>query len=289
LSPTAHKIDLDSSGPLELDGMLRFLGDRGVEGVEHLDERSYRRTVPLTNGDAILSIAIGDNGPVGEMTLEEGRDAAEAELRMKRMLDLETDVNAVGAALLSDAMMRPLIERRPGLRIPGTPDPEELAIRAVLGQQVSVTGARTLARRLVVAYGRPLNIDVPGLTHTFPRPADLADASLNEIGMPGARKNAIRSLAGALADGSISLDPEADNTEVRARLVALPGIGPWTADYVAMRALHDPDVFLASDLGVRKALEKMGLPSKPSEAMRASERWRPWRSYAVQYLWSSLG
>jgi AraC family transcriptional regulator of adaptative response / DNA-3-methyladenine glycosylase II len=269
--------------------MLRFLGERGVEGIELLNETSYKRSIPLAHGDAVVSISLGPEGPVADATVEDPRDAAEAETRVLRMLDLNTDVLAVGAALASDAKMRPLIKRRPGLRIPGTADPAELAIRAVIGQQVSVVGARTLAGRLVAAYGRPLGIHDPDLTHTFPRPADLADASLAEIGMPGARKNAIRTLSAALADGTVVLDPATDRDELREKLIALPGIGPWTADYVAMRGLDDPDVFLASDLGVRKALEKMGLPSKPAEAMRVSERWRPWRSYAVQYLWSSLG
>jgi AraC family transcriptional regulator of adaptative response / DNA-3-methyladenine glycosylase II len=271
----------------EFDWMVRFLGDRGVEGIEMLDENSYRRSVPLTHGDAILEISDGEGIRI-DCSVEDERDRTEAQRRASWMLDLDTDALAVAAALSADSQMKRIVERKPGLKIPGTADPFELAIRAIVGQQVSVSGARTVAGKLVAAYGRPLGLADEHLTRTFPRPEDLAEASLAEVGMPEARKRTIRTLSGAVAGGEISLDRSADREATREALLGIPGIGPWTADYIGMRALGDSDAFLASDLGVRKALEAMGLPAKPGEAMRHSERWRPWRSYAVMYLWRSL-
>jgi AraC family transcriptional regulator of adaptative response / DNA-3-methyladenine glycosylase II len=161
-------------------------------------------------------------------------------------------------------------------------------VRAVLGQQVSVAGARTIAGRLVRRFGKPLTAPEGDLTHVFPEPAALADADLSELGVPGSRRETVRTLAGAVAAGHLVLDRGADRAEVAARLLSLRGIGPWTASYIAMRALGDPDVFLPADLGVRRALEKLGHPGDPDSAETLAERWRPWRSYAVQYLWTTL-
>jgi AraC family transcriptional regulator of adaptative response / DNA-3-methyladenine glycosylase II len=180
------------------------------------------------------------------------------------------------------------VAARPGLRIPGHVDGNELAARAILGQQVSVAGARTLAGRLAAAHGRALATPVGTLTHEFPAPDVIAGLPVSELPMPAGRARALTGLAEALASGAVALDPGSDRADVAARLLALPGIGPWTVAYIAMRALGDPDAFMPSDLGVRRALEQLGLPAGERQATALAEPWRPYRAYALQYLWSSL-
>ena len=167
-------------------------------------------------------------------------------------------------------------------------DGHELAVRAVLGQQVSLAGAATLAGRLVAAHGQPLERPLGAVTHVFPPAAALAEADPARLAMPAARGRALHRLVEALAAGEIVLDAGADREQARRRLLALPGIGPWTSAYVAMRALRDPDAFLPTDLGVRRALEQLGLDGRPPAAERLAERWRPYRAYAVQHLWAAL-
>jgi AraC family transcriptional regulator of adaptative response / DNA-3-methyladenine glycosylase II len=173
-----------------------------------------------------------------------------------------------------------------GLRVPGQVDGDETAIRTVVGQQVSVAGARTVTGRLVVAYGTPVETGTPGLTHLFPSAAVLAQVDPGELPMPRARGRALTGLAEALASGAVALDRGADRDDVRRSLLELPGIGPWTADYVAMRALGHPDVFLPTDIGVRNAVA--GLGHDPAAVVADSDRWRPWRSYALMHLWNTL-
>jgi AraC family transcriptional regulator of adaptative response / DNA-3-methyladenine glycosylase II len=181
--------------------------------------------------------------------------------------------------------LAPLVRARPGLRVPGHVDGVELAARAVLGQQVSVAGARTLAARLVASYGRPLELSGDHVvTHLFPSADVLAAIDPTDIAMPRARGRALNAVAAALAEGSVVLDRSADRAEVRAALLAVPGIGPWTADYVALRALGDPDVFLPTDVGVRNAAARLGLDDPASR----SAAWSPWRSYALLHLWTAL-
>jgi AraC family transcriptional regulator of adaptative response / DNA-3-methyladenine glycosylase II len=182
----------------------------------------------------------------------------------------------------------PLVRRTPGLRVPGHVDGNEIAVRAVLGQQVSVAGARTVAARLTAAHGRPLAApdEATGLTHLFPDAATLAALDPDDLPMPRARGRALVGLCAALADGSIRLDRGADRDGVRDALLALPGIGPWTADYIALRALGHPDVFLPTDIGIRDALR--GLDRDPTTAAALAESWRPWRSYAQLHLWQTL-
>ncbi len=217
--------------------------------------------------------------------LQDGRDLDEAVTRTRAMLDLDAQPQEVLDALGDDELIGPLVRANPGLRVPGSAEPHELAVRAVLGQQISVVGAATLAARLVAAYGQPLAQPVGGVTRLFPSAAALSEADPAQLAMPAGRKRALHALTSELATGRIVLDPAAGRDEVRAaRLLELPGIGPWTADYIAMRALGDRDAFLASDLGVRRALAAMGRDGRPAAVARLAERWRPYRAYAFQHL-----
>jgi AraC family transcriptional regulator of adaptative response / DNA-3-methyladenine glycosylase II len=221
--------------------------------------------------------------------LDDLRDTAAAVERTRRMLDADCDPVAVADAFAGDPLVGPLVRGNPGLRVPGHVDGNEIAVRAVLGQQVSVAGARTVAARLVRAHGRGLGDKIAqaaGLTHLFPDAATIAALDPGELPMPRARGRALIALCGALADGAIALDRGPDRDQVRHALLDIPGIGPWTADYVALRALGHPDVFLPTDIGIRDALTALG--RDPREAARLAEGWRPWRSYAQMHLWQTL-
>jgi AraC family transcriptional regulator of adaptative response / DNA-3-methyladenine glycosylase II len=218
------------------------------------------------------------------------RDVGAAVERCRRLLDADCDPIAVDDELAGDPRMATLVRTRPGLRVPGSVDGDEIAVRAVLGQQISLAGAIALGSKLVQRYGAVMPAvggqapDRP--ERLFPRPAVLAEADPDDLPMPRARGRALIALCRALAAGDIPLDRSADRAEVRSRLLAVPGIGPWTADYVAMRALGDPDVFLPTDVGVRRALQGFG--DDPDTAEGASQAWRPWRSYGLMHLWSTL-
>ncbi|HEX7291751.1 MAG TPA: AlkA N-terminal domain-containing protein [Conexibacter sp.] len=298
--PPVLSLRLRHRAPFDAAGLLAFLGARAVPGVEAWDQASatYRRVLALPHGPGVAALAAGGPDHVAcELRLSDLRDLAAAVQRCRRLLDLDADPVAVDDALASDPLLAPLVRRAPGRRVPGAVDGAELAVRAVLGQQVSVAGARTLAGRLAGALGEtlpdgltdpapaersPSSGPAPGrLTHAFPTAAALAAADPAELPLTRARAHALRALCGAVHEGSLALDPGADRDATRERLLTLPGIGPWTAEYVAMRALGDPDAFPATDLGVQKALERLGRDADP-------ERWRPWRAYAVQHLWASL-
>jgi AraC family transcriptional regulator of adaptative response / DNA-3-methyladenine glycosylase II len=201
---------------------------------------------------------------------------------VRRLFDLDADPQRIAEHLGRDDALAPRLVRRPGLRIPGAWDGFETAVRAVLGQQVTVRGARTLAGRLAAAFGDPIDAGA-GLTRCFPPAERLVDADLTRIGLPARRAAAINRLAAEVASGAIVLDGTADPERTRAQLLGLDGFGPWTADYIALRALGEPDAFPAGDLGLRKAL---GLPAAALAAR--AESWRPWRGYAAITLWSSL-
>ncbi|HEX2295999.1 MAG TPA: AlkA N-terminal domain-containing protein [Actinomycetota bacterium] len=268
--------------------LLPFLGARCVPGVEAFEAGRYRRSMSLPHGTAVAELTAGDGHVACALRLDDERDLAAAVQRCRRLLDLDADPVAVSERLARDRVLRPLVRRAPGRRLPGATDPFELAVRAVLGQQVTVAAARTLAGSLVAARGKPLAAPAGAVTHVFPSPEALAEADLREVGMPESRRAALRALASAVAGGDLSLDRDAPRAEVVAGLRALPGVGPWTAAYVAMRALGDPDVFLAGDLGVRKAAARLGLPQTPRALEERARAWRPWRSYAVLHLWGSL-
>lgn len=274
-------------GPYESSALFDFLARRAIEGVEETvgarGERRYRRTLSLPYGHGVAEV--GERGGPGwlpcRLQLADLRDLTSAVQRLRRLFDLDADPYAVSERLGGDVALGPLVGAAPGLRSPGAADGQELAARAVLGQQITVSAARTLAGVLVAAYGKPLPQADGTLTHVFPTADTLAGAALGELGMPESRRAALRTVMAALADGVVTLDSGADRDEAEAALLALRGIGPWTAGYLRMRALGDPDIFLIGDVGVREGLRRVG--ATPADA----DRWRPWRSYALHHLWNS--
>ncbi len=274
--------------PFDGDALFSFLGLRAVPGVESVEGETYRRSLRLARGNGVVSVTITGTTVSCALTLDDVADAQAAVQRTRRLLDLDCDPAMIREHLGADPLLAPLVQKRPGLRAPGHPDGTELLVRAVLGQQVSVAGARTLAARIVAAHGEPLAEPVGAITHVFPSAATIAGLSPEDFAMPRARGAALIEACAKVADGSIVLDAGSDRAEATASLQKLRGIGPWTAGYVAMRALGDPDVFLPSDLGVRHALEALGADSSPAAAAQRAEAWRPWRTYALHHLWASL-
>ncbi|GAA2770696.1 AlkA N-terminal domain-containing protein [Streptomyces rameus] len=281
--------------PSNLFGHLAATAVPGVEewlpdclsGVDGAPTGAYRRTLRLPYGHGIAALAPRPDHIVCRLTLSDLRDLTVAISRCRRLLDLDADPVAVDDRLRADPLLAPLVGRGPGRRVPRTVDEAEFAVRAVLGQQVSTAAARTHAARLVTAHGKPLDDPEGGLTHLFPSPEALADVDPGTLAMPRTRRATLTTLVRRLADGELHLGADADWAQARARLLALPGFGPWTVDVIAMRALGDPDAFLATDLGVRRAAKELGLPSTPAALTARAESWRPWRAYAVQYLWAT--
>lgn len=269
--------------PLDWDGLIAFLAPRAIPGVESATPEVYCRTAVLDGKPALLEVRPEPDAPFLSLEVRAGSPGGllAAVERVRRLFDLEADPARIGAHLKRDPDLKPLVAARPGLRVPGAWDPFELAVRAILGQQVTVKGATTLAARLVARFGTPLETPAGGLTHLFPTPAQLAEAELTGIGLPRARAQALRSLAEAtVRDGSLWA-PRGLDDAVRG-LCELPGIGPWTAQYIAMRALNEPDAFPEGDLGLVRAL------GVDAAALRArADRWRPWRAYAAMHLWMS--
>jgi AraC family transcriptional regulator of adaptative response / DNA-3-methyladenine glycosylase II len=256
---------IDAIAPFDGPGLLRFFAARAVPGVEEVEGTTYRRSVAA----GVIELRVRAD------SVEVHGDDAEAPARA--LLDLDADPHEIAERLRGDAMLRPLLEEQPGRRVPGTVDCAEIAVRAVLGQQVSVPAARTLAARLTAEHGERLREPVGGITHRFPSPEAIATLDPEQLPMPRARGRALIRLAQALADGLDPLDRDA--------LTALPGIGPWTADYVALRC-GDHDVLLETDLGVRRALRALGRPEDPEWLRKRGRRWQPYRSYALMHLWS---
>jgi AraC family transcriptional regulator, regulatory protein of adaptative response / DNA-3-methyladenine glycosylase II len=292
-SPGTVTMRLAVRTPFAGSRLLDFLAYHVVPGVEAAGPGWYARTLDLPHGPGTVLLRLSDAASSGEtafvsaeFTLEDLRDTTAAVERARRLVDADCDPVAVDDQFLGDPVIGPLVRACPGLRVPGQVDGDETAVRTVVGQQVSVTGARTVTGRIVAAYGTPVTTTVPGLTHLFPSASVLAAADPSTLPMPRARGRALVALCAALASGSVALDRGADRDAVRASLLALPGIGPWTADYVAMRALGHPDVFLPTDIGVRNALT--GLGHDPAAVVAGAERWRPWRSYALMHLWNTL-
>lgn len=281
--PVGVSVRLPLREPFDAAGLMAFIGERAIPGVESWDGETYRRVLDLPDGGGVVTLVAHPDHVAARFDLDRWSDLAAAVQRIRRLLDLDSDPIAVDAALGSDATLAGLVHGTPGRRAPASVNPFETAVRAVIGQQVSVAGARTVAGRIVEAVGRTIGIaaDV-GLTRQFPGPEELAGAPAEAFAMPTARRETIRRLAEAVIDGSVELHVGADPERTREQLLAVRGIGPWTADYVVMRGLGHPDRFLDTDLGVRHALARLGIGPDRSAG------WAPWRSYAVHHLWASL-
>ncbi|KFG09256.1 AlkA N-terminal domain-containing protein [Streptomyces scabiei] len=283
----ALSLRLPFRAPLNPDNLFGHLAATAVPGVEEWRDGAYRRTLRLPYGHGIVGLAPRPDHIACRLTLGDLRDLPVAISRCRRMLDLDADPVAVDEQLRTDPVLAPLVDKAPGRRVPRTVDEAEFAVRAVLGQQVSTAAARTHAARLVLAHGEPVDDPEGGLTHLFPSPEALAAVDPEALAMPGTRRTTFTTLVRRLVDGELHLGLDSDWAETRARLLALPGFGPWTVEVIAMRALGDPDAFLPGDLGIRRAARELGLPSTPAALTARAAAWRPWRAYAVQYLWAT--
>jgi AraC family transcriptional regulator of adaptative response / DNA-3-methyladenine glycosylase II len=294
---TTLSLRLATRAPFAGAELLAFLAARTIEGVDAVDaEGAYWRTLRLPHGDGCAALRVADDHVRASLLLGDLRDVGPAVARLRRLLDLDGDPEAIDADLRRDPALAGLVAGTPGRRSPGAVDGTEQLVRAIIGQQISVRGARTVTRRLVEALGRPLSLGaitapgaLPDLRVTFPSAEAIAGAPDAALSMPGARRRALVSACEAVASGALDLSPGADRAAAVEQLLARPGIGPWTAGYVAMRALGDPDVFLPTDVGVRRGLEAVGLTTAPRAASAHAERWSPWRSYALHHLWAAAG
>lgn len=276
--------------PFDADYLLAFFRARAIPGLETVRDRIYVRGFKFDGRVGLMichfsadqsGVDVILRGPAREAVLEIGA-------RVRRLFDLDADVPSITTQFAEDALLAPLVEKRPGLRVPGCWDRFELALRAVLGQQVSVAAARTLAGRLVARFGEALPddlVDGTGITHVFPTPQSLIGQELMPIGLTTRRAETLADVIDLFAS------PDCDQKsgdELIAIMTAIKGIGPWTLNYFGLRGLGDPDAFPAADLGILKASGMGGGPDKPKALESISENWRPWRAYAAQYLWSAL-
>lgn len=283
-------ITLSYVPPYDWAAMMEFFSARAIEGVEVATPERYMRAIEITGVQGTVSVApvAGKNALAATIAFPNVKALPVIVSRLRRMFDVGADVRAITAHLKKDARLAQAIKARPGLRVPGAWDPFELAMRAVLGQQITVVAARKLAGKLTALCGSPLSSNVPGLTHTFPSAAQVAEADLSSMGMPGARLRTLTAVAKvALAERDL-FSTAVDLESAVARLCALPGIGEWTAQYIALRALHEPDAFPASDVGLLRAMDDhLGKRATPDELLAIAQNWRPWRAYAAQHLWTA--
>jgi AraC family transcriptional regulator of adaptative response / DNA-3-methyladenine glycosylase II len=276
--------------PFDWDALLAFLSARAIPGVEAVADGAYRRSIDLDGTAAAIEVrhAAGEDWLRLRVLAASPIDLLRVVERVRRLFDLDCDPKRIASHLGRDKALGSLVRAHPGLRVPGAWDPFEMAVRAILGQQVSVRGASTLAGRIAVTFGAPSACGLSGVTHQFPAASRLAGADLRAVGMPATRAAAIQGLARAVAEHTLVLDGSQDLDTTVAALTALPGIGPWTAHYIAMRSLGEPDALPADDLGIRKALTRNGRRPSRAEILNAAEAWRPFRAYAVMHLWRSL-
>ena len=274
--------------PFDGDALLRFLEVRAVPGLEEVSGDTYRRALTLTHGAGVVELTPDVRAVRCVLRLDDLRDLGTAVARCRGLLDLDADPLAIAEALGRDEVIGGLVRARPGMRVPGCVDGDELALRAVLGQHVSPKAARARTARLVETFGTPLNQPLGTVTHRFPAAAVLAEADLKGLAGLGPRRETLQTLAARLASGEVRVDGGSDPTEALTRLRAIPGIGLWTAAYVAMRGFHDPDAFPHGDAPLRRALRALGRPDDPHTLAALQQRWRPWRAYAALQLWTSL-
>jgi AraC family transcriptional regulator of adaptative response / DNA-3-methyladenine glycosylase II len=289
---TRLALRLPVRGPFDASGVLDFLAARAVAGVEEVTTSAetgavtaYARTLRLSHGVAVARLTPAAGHVRAELRLSDVRDLGSAVARLRRLLDLDADPHAVSEVLGRDPALAPLVTTVAGIRVPGAVDGAEVLLRAMLGQQVSVAAARTAAGTLAEKVGERIATAGDGPAILFPAPAAIADCAPELLRGPAKRIAAIREVAAALAEGTLDIHVGRDGEELRAELLAQPGIGPWTADYVLMRALSDPDALLTGDLVLRKGARALGLPAAPAELTAHAQRWRPWRAYAGMYLW----
>ena len=294
---TAITLRLSYAPPYDWRAMIDFLAARAIPGVEAVEPDRYMRTIELDGARGTIEVTQAKQQPALAVTIRfpSVRALPAIVARVRRVFDLGADVRAIAAHLSEDPTMAPLVAARPGLRVPGAWDAFELAVRAILGQQITVGAARSLAARLVSVHGEPLNVPagraasrLAALTAVFPGPERLATADLAHLGMPRARIAALSALAAAAAADSNLLRGEQGLDAAAARLTALPGIGAWTAQYIAMRAFGEPDAFPAGDIGLLRAMVGPdGTRPTPAALLEHANAWRPWRAYAAQHLWAS--
>jgi AraC family transcriptional regulator of adaptative response / DNA-3-methyladenine glycosylase II len=285
---------LSYAPPYDWQAMIDFLAARAIPGVESVEPDRYRRTIALGahHGTVEVRPASGRPALVATIRFPNMKDLPAIVTRIRRVFDLAADTATIAGQLRRDPDLAPLVERRPGLRVPGAWDGFELAVRAILGQQITVAGARRLAGKLVAAYGDPLaseGIDTSGpLAMVFPSADRLADRDLSSLGLPRARAGALSTLAAMVAADQKLFQPDQDLGAAVERLKALPGIGEWTAQYIAMRVLREPDAFPADDIGLLRAMAPAyGARPRPPMLLARAESWRPWRAYAAQHLWTA--
>jgi AraC family transcriptional regulator of adaptative response / DNA-3-methyladenine glycosylase II len=281
---TALVLRLPFRQPLCPDNLFGHLAATAVPGVEEVRGATYRRTLRLAHGPGIVELTPAREHIVCRARLTDLRDLTTTISRCRWLLDLDADPTAIDRQLGGDPSLEPIIAKAPGRRVPRCVDGAEMAVRAVLGQQVSTQAARTHAARLVERFGDRVEDPDGGLTHLFPTAGNIGDA---EAALPMDRRRALAGLAEVLTTGQLNLGPGCDRTEALAVLGGLSGIGPWTTEVIALRALGDPDAFPVSDLGVRRGAQGLGIPATPAALTRHAARWRPWRAYAVQYLWAA--
>jgi AraC family transcriptional regulator, regulatory protein of adaptative response / DNA-3-methyladenine glycosylase II len=288
----ALSVHLAYRPPYDWDAILSFLAARAIPGVEAVSGNIYRRTIEIDDDRGVISVAPADRNRLSvSVRFPNMATLPSIIARVRRVFDLAADPDMIGAHLSLDPVLAPLISARPGLRVPGAWDGFELAVRAIFGQQITVPAATKLLGKLALAHGAPLPAaikDVEGLTHLFPSPSRLAGADLAALGMPKARAVAVSSLAAAIFADPTMFSRGASLDEATAKLRLLPGIGEWTAQYIAMRELREPDAFPAADIGLMRAMATAdGRRPSPAELLSRAERWRPWRAYAALHLWAA--
>ncbi|HET8942438.1 MAG TPA: DNA-3-methyladenine glycosylase [Rudaea sp.] len=277
--------------PFDFAALLEFFARRAIPGIEIIDADSYSRCFALNGDVGSLRVAQATRAHALELSVDfpDHAQLHEIETRVRRMFDVDADIGAIYTRLSRKPPLRRQVARNPGQRVPGAWDGFEIAVRAVLGQQVSVAAARTLCARLVQQFGALGKFAQNEEIHLFPNPVDLLDADLTAIGVTRARAQTLREMARAICDGRVDFNDEQPLEQFVERWTALPGIGPWTAHYIAMRALRHADAFPAADLVLRKAASRNGSPLTTAKLQALAEDWRPYRAYAVLHLWRSVG